>query len=99
MLEFITKEEFDIAIDSHEKVIIKFTADWCRPCQILNHTLENIISDGNIKIYQIDVEKEGDISHEMGITNIPKMLYYENGVKISESVGVIPKEQILKHFE
>lgn len=99
MLEFITEEEFDVAINSHEKVIIKFTADWCRPCQILNQILEKIVANHDIKIYQIDVEKEGDISHEMGITNIPKMLYYENGVKINESVGVIPEESILKRFE
>lgn len=81
------------------KKIEKFGAAWCGPCKILDRTLEQMMSSGeldNIEVIKYDVDDYEDLASEKHIRNVPVMIYYDENNKENErSVGALPANAIL----
>lgn len=81
------------------KKIEKFGAAWCGPCKILDRTLEQIMSSGEldgIEVIKYDVDDYEDLASERHIRNVPVMIYYdENNKETERSVGAIPANTII----
>lgn len=81
------------------KKIEKFGAAWCGPCKILDRTLEQMMSSGeldNIEVIKYDVDDYEDLASERHIRNVPVMIYYDENNKENErSVGALPANAIL----
>lgn len=90
--------DFETAINSAEKVIIEFSAEWCGPCRMVKPILEEISNETDISVFDVDVDEEVELSEKFGIRNIPTTLYYRNGELISKTVGANPKSRILEQF-
>lgn len=41
----------------HEFYLVKFTAPWCKPCQVWNRLHRKIVEDAGIEIVEIDIDK------------------------------------------
>lgn len=94
----LTYDDFEDAINSSERVIIEFSAEWCGPCRILKPILEEISKETDINVYNVDVDNEVELCTKFGIRNIPATLYYKNGELISKTIGTNPKQKILEQF-
>lgn len=79
-------------------VIIDFYADWCSPCRELSPLLEEIAKEyeGKIVVYKVNTDKERVLAQSLGITNLPTLLYIPAKGKPQVTLGLIPKEQIVK---
>ena len=61
--------------------------------------LEEISSETDIAVFEVDVDEEIELAEKFGIRNIPTTLYYKNGKVISKTVGANPKSRILEQFD
>jgi len=79
-------------------VIIDFYADWCAPCRQLSPIVEEIAKEysGKIVVYKVDTEKEMLLSQKLGITGLPTLLFVPVKGEPRVSMGVIPKESLVK---
>lgn len=81
------------------KKIEKFGAAWCGPCKILDRTLEQMMSSGeldNIEVIKYDVDDYEDLASERHIRNVPVIIYYDENNKENErSVGALPANAII----
>ena len=94
----ITKDNFKAEVlDYKGTVLVDFWADWCGPCRMLSPIVDEVATENpGIKVGKINVDEQQELSAQFGIMSIPTLLVFRDGKKISESIGLVPKEQIEK---
>ena len=94
----ITKDNFKAEVlDYKGTVLVDFWADWCGPCRMLSPIVDEVATENpGIKVGKINVDEQQELSAQFSIMSIPTLLVFRDGKKISESIGLIPKEQIEK---
>ncbi len=99
----LTAESFDQVISSGQLVLVDFWATWCRPCMMMGPIGEELSDefDGRVVVAKINVDEEGvsDICGRFGITNIPNMKLFRNGVEVGNVVGAVPKATLKSAIE
>ena len=76
-----------------EYKILKFGAEWCGPCKILNKNLESF-KDCDVIKYDVD-EVDEDLLEKFKIRNIPvTILVNDNEEEIQRWVGVFNVNEI-----
>ena len=94
----LTAENFDQAISSGQLVLVDFWATWCRPCMMMGPVIYELADEynGRAVIAKINVDDAGvgDICTRFGITNIPNMKLFKNGVEVGNVVGAVPKATV-----
>ena len=91
----ITKDNFKAEVlDYKGTVLVDFWADWCGPCRMLSPIVDEVANENpGIKVGKINVDEQQELSAQFGIMSIPTLLVFKDGKKISESIGLIPKEK------
>lgn len=88
------KDNFEQEI-ANGKVLVDFYADWCGPCQALSPILEMLDSEINdLKIIKVDVDANPDIASQYGVMSMPTLILMQNGQKIDQKLGLMPKEEL-----
>jgi len=98
MIINITKENFENEVlKSDKKVLLNFWATWCMPCTMLSPIVDEVSEEINtVKFGKVNVDEQGELAQTFGISSIPALIVIENGKVVNQSVGLIPKNQILQ---
>lgn len=94
---FETEEAFSYT--GQMPVIIEFTAEWCRPCKLMEPILENIQKKyaGNLQIYKVNDDREKEISDRFGIKYLPTLIFISpNSGKFHKTVGYKTERDLKK---
>lgn len=87
-------------INCSQMVLVYFGASWCEQCKMLASILKEIENEQDeIKIAQVDVEKEKDLADKNHIMNMPTMLLYKNAEIVETAMGLKSKDEIIKLIE
>lgn len=97
----INSEKFEEIISSDLITIIDFWAPWCGPCRVLSKILDEISEDykDRINIGTCNVEDNEELAEEVGIRNIPTLLFYKNGDLIDRLSGAQSKNNIKEKID
>lgn len=75
--------------------LLKFQADWCRPCSQLTKTMEEIKI--SIPIEYVNIESQIDQAKVFGVRSIPTMILVDDtGAEVRRCTGSISKEQVIE---
>ncbi len=95
----ITKENFEQEVlKSDIPVLVDFWAVWCGPCQMVAPVLAEIAeeNEGKLKVGKVNVDEQPELAQQFGIMSIPTMIVFKGGEATAKTVGLQPKEDILK---
>ncbi|MCA9226402.1 MAG: thioredoxin [Planctomycetales bacterium] len=84
-------------IDSPRPVLVKFTADWCGPCQALDGELDRLESqsDINLRIVRVNVDQRPELARHYGVSSIPRMLIFKDGQVVGDRVGGLDYDSLV----
>ena len=68
-------------------VFVDFHAKWCGPCKALGPVLSQKAASVGAIVLKIDVDQNQNIAASNGISSIPVVHLYKDGVKIDSMVG------------
>ena len=93
----ITLENFEQEVMKSDKpVLLDFWATWCGPCRMVSPVIDEIAEErSDIKVGKINVDEQMELAAKYGVMSIPTLMVIKNGKVSNQSVGAIPKANIL----
>jgi len=75
--------------------ILKFSAEWCQPCKMLQKTLDEMALPYPVE--NVDIDKFPDVAGEFGIRGLPTLvLITSEGTEQGRLVGGQTKADIME---
>ncbi len=80
-------------LNSKGIIMVDFWAPWCGPCRIIAPTIEELAKEyeGKIKVGKLNTDENPDIATRYGIMGIPTIMFFKDGQRVDQIVGVVPK--------
>jgi thioredoxin 1 len=87
----MTKDTHDATV-AEGIVLIDFWAAWCGPCRQFAPVFEKV-SEANpdVTFAKVDTEAEPDLAGRYGITSIPTLIAYRDGIPVFGQPGSLPQ--------
>jgi thioredoxin 1 len=80
--------------------VIKFFADWCGPCKLLDPIWNEAEKQFNdVTFTKSNIDLEPDLATKFKITAVPTMVFVKDGIEINRKIGLIREVELKKLIE
>ena len=87
----ITEESLSRTLEDNDIVFIDFWAGWCGPCRMFAPTSEAASAKHpDVVFAKVDTEAEQRLSAAAGISSIPTLMAFREGVLVFSQPGALP---------
>ncbi|MBE6837200.1 MAG: thioredoxin [Ruminococcus sp.] len=87
----------DKILKENTVALVDFYADWCGPCKMVAPIIEEIAEEyEDVVVGKINVDENIELATKYGVSSIPTIIAFKNGVESSRIIGYRPKEEIEK---
>lgn len=96
----LTEQTFEEIVTSNDIVLVDFWADWCGPCKMFAPVFEASSEDHPDIVHgKVDTEAEQGLAAAAGISSIPTLMAFREGILVFAQPGALPKESLEKVVE
>jgi thioredoxin len=79
-------------------VLVDFFATWCSHCTTQAPILEEVADrlEGKAQVAKLDIDKARNIAQQYGVTAVPTLILFRDGVEVQRFVGVTDADVLVK---
>jgi len=93
----LTGETFEATVRDNPIVLIDAWAAWCAPCHMFSPVFDTASArHQDIVFGKIDTDAEQALAISLGITSIPTLMAFRDGVLVHSEAGVLPLPALQK---
>jgi thioredoxin 1 len=93
----LKSDNFKEITNQNDKItMVDFHAPWCGPCKIIGPIVDELANEYGDKaiIAKLNVDENPEIAAQLGIRNIPTILFFKNGEVVDKLVGMNSKSTL-----
>jgi thioredoxin 1 len=77
------------------KLVVLFSASWCKPCQSLKPPLATIEAEyPKLTFVMIDVDKHPEVATKYSVRGVPTVLFLDCQQEMGRAVGLVSPQKI-----
>ncbi len=98
----VTDANFEeVVLKADKPVVVDLWAEWCGPCRLIGPLIEEMAVEfeGRAYLTKLDVDSNPVTSRNLGVRNIPTVLFFKNGEVVDKQVGAVPKKVLAEKLE
>lgn len=93
----LTADSFTPTVQDNEIVLVDFWAAWCGPCRMFAPVFEAAsATHADIVFAKVDTEAQQQLAARAGITSIPTLMAFRDGVLVYSEPGALPATSLEK---
>jgi thioredoxin 1 len=87
----LTLENFESTVSQDGITFVDFWAEWCGPCRMFGPIFEKASEQNlDIRFGKVDTEAQQQLAGMAGITSIPTLMIFRDGILLFNQPGAIP---------
>jgi thioredoxin 1 len=87
----VGEKEFETLITQSPIVFVDFWAEWCGPCKMFGPVFEAASEKHpDVVFAKVDTEAERSLAGAAGITSIPTLMAFRDGILLFRQPGALP---------
>ena len=87
----VGEKEFEKLIKESPIVFVDFWAEWCGPCKMFGPVFEAASEKHpDVVFAKVDTEAERSLAGAAGITSIPTLMAFRDGILLFRQPGALP---------
>lgn len=96
----LTSDDFETTVLEPGIVLVDFWAEWCGPCKQFGPIFEEASNtNDDVTFAKVDTEDQQALAGAAGITSIPTLMAFRDGVLVFSQPGALPAPALAQVIE